>query len=203
MQKNVKKIIRFSVLLFMIVEIISCSPFSEKKMNTAEEVTKATMKAVVPPMIKTLFEHVEQVGYANSVEYCQGFAPAYGQAKTKELNTLFTEKYSTKNVAFKRVSLKLRNPKNQPTAQEAEVLKKWQEELNVGKKIQPKFFEKDGVYIGMMPMQIPSEKCLSCHGENLQEDVKARLKKLYPQDQAIGYQKKGDLRGAFVVYTEL
>ena len=40
--------------------------------------------------------------------------------------------------------------------------------------------------------------CLSCHGENIPADVDAKLKELYPNDQARGF-KEGQLRGAFTL----
>jgi hypothetical protein len=36
--------------------------------------------------------------------------------------------------------------------------------------------------------------CLNCHGADLKPEVKAEIKQLYPEDQAIGF-KKGDFRG--------
>ncbi len=40
--------------------------------------------------------------------------------------------------------------------------------------------------------------CLGCHGEHLSPEVNSRITKLYPDDQAVGYQI-GDLRGVFWV----
>jgi len=37
-----------------------------------------------------------------------------------------------------------------------------------------------------------------CHGEKTDPAVGAKLKTLYPQDQATGY-KQGDVRGAFTI----
>ena len=47
-----------------------------------------------------------------------------------------------------------------------------------------------------------SRPCLACHGEALDSIVKARLEKLYPHDQALGY-REGDIRGAFTVTQPL
>ena len=40
--------------------------------------------------------------------------------------------------------------------------------------------------------------CVACHGSNIQPDLLAAIKALYPSDKATGF-KVGDLRGAFVV----
>ena len=40
--------------------------------------------------------------------------------------------------------------------------------------------------------------CLTCHGTAIAPDVAARIKDLYPEDQAVGFEV-GDLRGVFWV----
>lgn len=40
--------------------------------------------------------------------------------------------------------------------------------------------------------------CVKCHGESIEAEVEAKLKELYPNDQARGF-KEGDLRGAFTL----
>ncbi|MCP3704745.1 MAG: DUF3365 domain-containing protein, partial [Alteromonas sp.] len=45
-----------------------------------------------------------------------------------------------------------------------------------------------------------AELCLNCHGSNINQDVAAKLKQLYPSDQATGF-NRGDIRGAFSVKT--
>lgn len=40
--------------------------------------------------------------------------------------------------------------------------------------------------------------CLTCHGENIDGGLKAEINRLYPADQAIGFQQ-GDIRDAFSV----
>jgi hypothetical protein len=44
--------------------------------------------------------------------------------------------------------------------------------------------------------------CLTCHGENIASEVDAKLKELYPYDQARGF-REGDLRGAFTIAKPL
>ena len=40
--------------------------------------------------------------------------------------------------------------------------------------------------------------CLTCHGSNIDPALEAKIKKLYPEDQATGFEK-GDIRGAFSI----
>ena len=45
-----------------------------------------------------------------------------------------------------------------------------------------------------------ADLCLNCHGtpDRLSDAVKARLKALYPDDQAVGY-RSGEIRGAITL----
>ncbi len=50
---------------------------------------------------------------------------------------------------------------------------------------------------------IPTEQvCLTCHGTAIKPEIAEKLKALYPEDKATGYQE-GDLRGALVVVKNL
>jgi len=40
--------------------------------------------------------------------------------------------------------------------------------------------------------------CLTCHGTNVDPALKAKIDKLYPDDQAVGFEA-GDIRGAFSI----
>lgn len=44
--------------------------------------------------------------------------------------------------------------------------------------------------------------CLSCHGQNVDPKIKAEIDRLYPNDQAIGFEE-GDIRGAFSITAAL
>jgi hypothetical protein len=44
--------------------------------------------------------------------------------------------------------------------------------------------------------------CLNCHGSALKPEVAAKVKELYPEDQAVGF-ASGQLRGAFTLSRPL
>lgn len=46
------------------------------------------------------------------------------------------------------------------------------------------------------------EVCLTCHGTNVDPALKAKIDRLYPEDQATGFEK-GDIRGAFSITAPL
>lgn len=108
-----------------------------------------------------------------------------------------------------RTSLKTRMPANAPDAWEIKVLNDF--EARKAKGEDPTKLEhsetvtQDGkqVFRYMKAISIPQDApCLACHGEKIDPAVAAKLKELYPQDQATGY-KQGDLRGAFTITQPL
>jgi len=103
-----------------------------------------------------------------------------------------------------RVSSKVRNPKNAPDAWENQILQQFEQRKAKGEdvsKLEHVEIVKnpDGSQaIRYMKSIFISEGCLACHGEDLNPELAAKLKELYPDDKAIGF-KLGDLRGAFSI----
>ena len=103
-----------------------------------------------------------------------------------------------------RTSLKVRNSANAPDNWELAVLKQFEARKAQGEPVDHlEFFavidddqgQKTFRYMKAIPT---AALCLSCHGENIPADVDAKLKELYPNDQARGF-KEGQLRGAFTL----
>ena len=103
-----------------------------------------------------------------------------------------------------RTSLQVRNPANAADNWELAVLKQFEARKAQGEPADKlEFFavidddqgQKTFRYMKAIPT---AALCLNCHGETLSPEVDAKLKELYPNDQARGY-KEGDLRGAFTL----
>lgn len=103
---------------------------------------------------------------------------------------------------IRQVSLKNRSPRAQPDVFETEVMRVFEKRLADG---EPAINMDMGMIITeggkryyryLQPMMTQSI-CLNCHGpeDQLEPDVRARLKELYPHDKAIGY-SVGMMRGA-------
>ena len=101
-----------------------------------------------------------------------------------------------------RTSLKLRNPANAPDNWELAVLKQFEARKAQGEPVDKlEFFavidDDQGQQTFRYMKAIPTASlCLGCHGANIDPAVDAKLKELYPNDQARGF-KEGELRGAF------
>jgi hypothetical protein len=106
----------------------------------------------------------------------------------------------------RRVSERVRNPADTPTADELAVLRAWQDEKRAGRLSPAAEHQKIVNAAGrrylfyMKPIFIAGPVCLQCHGgdDKLAPGVADALRELYPQDQATGY-ALGDLRGAISV----
>lgn len=103
-----------------------------------------------------------------------------------------------------RTALKVRNPDNAASETERAVLEKFAKDIAGGAdaaKLEHAAIVENGgakTFLYMKPIMTAGKPCLACHGSELEPAVAAKIKELYPQDQATGF-AAGDLRGAFVV----
>jgi hypothetical protein len=106
-----------------------------------------------------------------------------------------------------RVSLRNRNPANQPNEWQAAVLEDFENQKAAGKDVGSLVWsdtvEVDGGQEFRFMKAIPTgDVCLLCHGAQLAPGVSQVLTELYPEDKATGF-SMGDIRGAFVVTREI
>ena len=146
--------------------------------------------------LKAKLKHaIKEGGLSNGIEVCALKAPEIALG------------HSQQQWQVKRTSLKVRNPANTPSAEELKVLEAFESAKAGGKAFQDlryyRVTDKGTQRVHHLMQAIPTQAlCLGCHGENLSADVQAALSKLYPDDQATGFQE-GDIRGAFsLFYTE-
>ena len=131
-------------------------------------------------------------GPASAIPICHTAAPAIADEKAVETG------WSVRRTAFK-----LRNPANAPDAWERAVLEDFQRQADRGADLaRLEHYETvahEGKrafrYMKAIPVQEP---CLTCHGGAVSAELKERIAKFYPQDQATGF-ALGDLRGAFSI----
>jgi len=134
---------------------------------------------------------IKAEGPVKAIEVCKVAAPA------------IASEASTGGWSVGRTSLKLRNPKNAPDEWEKQTLEFFEAEKAKGadasKLERSEVAAKNGVRKFRFMKAIPTaEFCLTCHGREVKEPVKAKLAELYPNDQATGF-SLGDVRGAFTL----
>jgi hypothetical protein len=177
----------------MVVSLFSASAFAADLEDRAAA-SRAAVKEFATSLQDELGVASKAGGPVNAIEVCSIVAPAIAADISRK-----------QGWKVARTSLKPRNPKNAPDAWETRVLKEF--EARKAKGEDPAQMEHSEMIMGkgthafryMKAIAIPANApCLACHGEKIDPAVGAKLKALYPQDQAIGY-KQGDLRGAFTI----
>lgn len=184
-----KKIVILS--LFMLSSLANAA--SEKQMIND---SKLAIKRFSSVLKHTLKREMNKGSVVNAITACHSGADAINRQLIAQSGWKIT-----------RTSLKFRNPKNAPDAWEKQVLLNFEKNISKGarvKQLQYSEIIKQGKHSVFRYMQaIPvSGKCLSCHGEKISSSVQAKLKQLYPQDNATGY-KVGDIRGAFSITRKI
>ncbi|GGG93489.1 hypothetical protein GCM10011416_08290 [Polaribacter pacificus] len=93
------------------------------------------------------------------------------------------------NAIIKRVSDKPRNLANLASFKEKEYIEIFKKDALKNKESEPILVENNGIVSFYYPIKT-NASCLQCHGKpnsNIQKNTLAALKKLYPNDKAIGY----------------
>jgi hypothetical protein len=138
-----------------------------------------------------LAEAIAKDGPAKAISVCSEQAP--------KITAEVSQKHG---VTLRRASVKPRNPKNAPTADQQAALKAFGEALAKQQPPQPaKLTHADGSISFFAPIVLGNPLCLKCHGEPGQDIDAATLDAIrasYPEDKATGYQL-GQLRGLWQV----
>lgn len=147
-------------------------------------------------LMELLGQEMAKGGYEGAVRACS------------EVAQTVTEEFAhERGLEIRRVSLRARNPKDQPDEWEAAKLRMWEKEYKPGAPPAEVFetFEEEGRRIAryLKPIVV-QPMCLGCHGprDKISAEVRRVIEERYPRDHATGYQA-GDLRGAFSVTLRL
>ena len=138
---------------------------------------------------------IAESGPSGGVSVCRDRAPAIASS------------LSTDDFNVGRTALRVRNPKNAPGPWERSILEDFQSGVEQGndpsKMEHWQVFENSKGKIGRWMKAIPmGPECAACHGSRIAEPIAETIERLYPEDQATGFQP-GELRGAFTVRIDL
>ncbi len=157
----------------------------------------ATVKALNASLNGALRGVMRARGPVGALAICNTAAPAVAHVVS-----------SDQAAEVSRVSLKQRNPQTgTPNEWQKTVLTDFEKRQAAGEKpaslVYSDLVEQNGGYeFRYMQAAAANTVCLTCHGTAVSPAIQTRLKKLYPQDKALGY-AAGDLSGAFVVVRNL
>ena len=154
--------------------------------KTAQKSSKLLLKTLGSNMKKNM----KAGGPMQALDFCSKEAYTLTEKVNKEL---------PKGVSVKRISMKERNPANQPQKDEAIVLEALAKLKSANVVLPKQIVEKvdANTYKVYKPLVINKKVCLKCHGDIQNKKLKAEIEKRYPADKATHY-KMGDLRGAIV-----
>jgi hypothetical protein len=116
-------------------------------------------------------------------------------------------RHSVEGLMVRRVSLKWRNPADQPDEYERAALEQLEEQHAAGRlpdEVYEMVEQPEGKTLRYLrPIKIVGA-CLNCHGdpEKMPSEVAALVRERYPEDNAVGY-RAGDLRGVVSVQVRL
>ena len=161
--------------------------------NELTEMSRNLIKELGFNLKQSLQAVLAESGPLSAVEYCNIAAPNITQ-QIKE----------NSNLSIKRTSLKIRNSDNVPDLWEFRVLNNFAERHALGENIDSMNFveiyaddQGKKIFRYMVPINT-KEVCLTCHGENIEPELRRKIQYLYPDDKAIDY-SLGNIRGAFSV----
>lgn len=165
------------------------------KKAAVQEAKKIT-KAFGGALKKELKTAMKAGGPINALDVCNTKATPIANDAAKEFNATIS-----------RVSLKNRNPDNVPNDWQKAVLEDFDARAAKGESVKKMGFseivEHDGKKQLRFMKALPTGGvCLECHGSSIEADVLAKITELYPEDNAIGYEK-GQVRGAVVILKDM
>lgn len=166
--------------------------FSAHELRASPAPTAAPERAIaaVTELKVSLKKELEQAiaagGPDSAINVCRERAPA-----------LAAEIGKKHDVAVGRSSHKLRNAKNAPRPWVQAAIDEWLKVAAADRK--PRVVPVSQGVVGYVEPISTGALCLTCHGENVSESTRAKIKAAYPLDQAIGF-KEGELRG--VIWAE-
>lgn len=195
---NKRNIVVIVITVFLLASM--CRPSHKNKVDLValsqdeKEVFLTKGKKIAGLTFSALSSQLQRAiatsGISGAVQYCSVSAIP------------ITDSLSRANsVVIKRTSEKLRNPANQGSLQETEVLKEYQIRAAKGSDLSPIIRPVDETHVAFYAPIIANDFCLNCHGspggEIAQDDLDL-ITRLYPNDQATGY-LSGDLRGIWSI----
>lgn len=166
------------------------SPLSPEAEKTYLENGKTIAAATFAELSGKLTNAMEKSGVSGAVEYCSLAAIPLLDSLSK-----------VHNATIRRTSTKLRNPVDKPSEWESSILAEFEKKAVSGEELKPvvrKLDEQTVAFAAPIKMLPLCSKCHGTVGTDIAEGDYATIKKLYPEDAAIGY-KTGELRGMWSI----
>ena len=180
----------FALLLIIGIFISSCNSKKTLQSYTQLDTTYISRgNALAKISFETLSSELQQAMQRGGIDSALRYCNLRAYPITDSLS-------QAHQASIKRVSTKVRNPRNKADELATFVMKGFGIDLSEGNTISPKLVLKDDSVLFFKPI-ITQPLCLTCHGTPGKEvtfSTDASIQKLYPRDKAVGY-KNNELRG--------
>ena len=184
----VKRRLKSYATLAALLLVVAAQSAGQTVVDARVETSRTITAEFASRLQSALMSAMGEGGPAAAIAVCQELAPQ-----------IASELSRSSGAKVQRTSLKFRNAANAPELWQSDVLQKF--DSNPAQSSQPGGLESVSVagdggfrYMKAIPT---APLCLQCHGQNITSEVSARIRQLYPNDKAVGYES-GDIRGAFV-----
>lgn len=149
-------------------------------------------KALQEALQKALISAMQTKGISGAVEICN-----------ERALPLTAEVSRDHGLSVRRTALRVRNPVNLPSSWEMEQLLAFEKRVSLGESLQSmEASTEEAGHLHYMKAIPVGNACLLCHGSQIDTGLYATIRKLYPEDQATGF-NEGQLRGAFSLKVPL
>lgn len=181
---------KWFVTTLMVAASLYAAPSKEEQ--KAIQIGDDASSKLIKTLGGNLKKKMKEEGPLGAFKYCSNFAYTLTEDVNKELPN---------GVKLKRVSIRNRNPLNQPEKDEKDILRGLHM-LNASGAVMPDYIlqkTENGTYKYYKPLLVNKELCMTCHGDlSKNPELAAAIRSTYPRDMAKDFQE-GDLRGAVVV----
>lgn len=169
-----------------------CLVFDEEPETIYGDIGMEYARQAKTALGKNLIRAIQNKGTVGAIGFCNTHAIRL----TDSLSTM-------KNAVIQRVSDKPRNQDNRATEEELRYVDFFKRTLSSGNDVQPVVNISNGEVDFYYPI-ITNGMCLQCHGkptEQIVPETLGALKKMYPDDEAIGY-GENEVRGIWSIKFE-
>jgi hypothetical protein len=179
-------------LVLLLALTASCTR-TERAQRTVQPADLERAHARATALKQTLMTELTMAigkGVPAAIDVCHTRAPAIAAELSRD------------GVVVGRATRRARNPQNRATGWKDDAIEELAAKHARGEPLATARFTRvlsDGRIVYAEPLVV-AELCVSCHGTQVADDVKAAIAARYPEDQATGY-AVGDLRG--IVWVEL
>ena len=192
----------------LIYTLASCQSrtSSDAEEETVQSMSQQQLEAVVMERGKAIASASQQALASNlkgaiqrgGIEEAFKFCNVQAMPITDSLSKAY-------DATVRRATLWVRNPKDEATEVEREILEAYHAIMQAGETPEPRVVDLDNDYVlYTQPIAIQNGLCLNCHGEvgqQVQQQTYELIQERYPEDQATGHQM-GDLRGIWSIRFE-